>query len=1057
MPSTFVTKLLVPRRREGTIRRSRLLERLERVSVGGVVMLRAPAGYGKTTLLVDYCEQASGSIHWVTLDEWDRDPKTFLHYFRASICGSREKSELAAFEADLSEPNAVLAELTNRLAAAGEPAHVILDDLHFLDGSDGVLAHIDHFIRRLPSNALVLLASRTSPAIASIPRLRATNDLVEIEPADLFFSRDETREYCANAGQKMSDEQLDHLLELTSGWPAAIALARESGVLQSESLAHRHLSEYLAAEVFERLSRQEQSFLVLTSVLETLDVEACKRLLDSWTVDDIASAIARIEASGIPVTRLPSDQPVVALHPLMREFLVARLANDDEERYRELNRVAATLLAERGFTGEAARHLATAQDWERLSELIEREAPRSYRSGRWQTVLAWLEFMPHEIRRLHPRMQMWEARLLSRLDRTDEALAVVEASFKAFPALDADAAAELESLRSAALRLKGAVGAAVEAARRAKSLAFTGNASVEIVSEARKQLAVALGVQGGFDEAIEELLAVLEIEMARGDTAAASFAHGALGSHYGAIGRLAESVHHLEQARHGWQQLGNKRELSWVLNNLGVTYWQIGRDDAARQIYRECVATARECGNTRAEGFALTSLGDAMRLTGELHEAAIQYEEALRIARSVGEKVLEAYSLAGLAEVRGRFGDFATAEALAREALASAEGRTANLEKALAIQVLGRLARMQGDAPAAIERFLDADRYFATAGAAREQAETLVFLAEVLLSVRSNRSLAAAVLKRIPPIVNALGSNACLLRHRDEALTISRYAVSRRIEAGFYRRLLAAASKDESPATEIAQGRYPTTRVTLLGAFEVSVGDRQLQGVEWEGERSKELFVLLLLTQRPLTRDEIIGRLWPERGGSRSRSLFHTTLHRARKALYPEAFVENGGSYSLQPAAGFWCDALLFKQFAQDAKKKGQIARSEVIQKAVELYSGPLTPGIKSEWMEEERRLLELVYSEMASALAEAYLRGGRHVEAAELFERLMAIDPLDEDACLGAMRSHLGTGNTKGGIRAFRLHETAVHNELRESPSGALCELFSRLKREHRAKQPTA
>lgn len=1038
--------------------RARLLGRLAGVTPGGVVVLRAPAGHGKTTLLVDYCEQVVGSIHWLTLDEWDRDPTTFLHYFRAAVSGQTGAREQDAVGAESTEPNAVLAELVNRLAALDEPAHVILDDLQFLDGSGGVFELIDHFIRRLPSNVVVLLSSRTAPAIASLPRFRATDDLIEIEAVDLFFSRPEAKMYCLNAGQELSEAELDHILDLTGGWPAAIALARESGLLQSESLVHRHLSEYLAAEVLERLAKRDQSFLLRTSVLETLDAEACGRLLTSWSGDDIASALARLEASCIPVTRLSSDQPVVALHPLVREFLAARLADSDEEQFRELHRLSGELLAERGLTGEAARHLAQARDWEQLCELIEREAPRSYRTGRWQTVLAWLECMPDGVRGRYPKVRLWEARLLSRLGRTDQALALVDTSIKDFSSMDADAVAELESLRSAALRLKGAIGPAIDAARRAKALAFSGNASVEVVSESRKQLALAVTAQGGFEEAIEELLAVLEIELARGDTAATSFAHGALGSAYGAVGRLAESVHHLEQARHGWQQLGNKRELSWVLNNLGVTYWQIGRDDAARQVFSECVAMSRECGNTRAEGYALTSLGDALRLVGDLREAAAHYDEALRIARELGEEVLQAYALAGLAEVRGLFGDYGTAEALAREALASAEGRSANLEKALALQVLGRLARMQRDGPAAINLFLDADRYFGNAGAAREQVETLVFLAEALLPARSNRSLTESVLRRIPPLVSSIGSDACVLRHRDEILAISRYAISRRIEASFYQRLLAAASKDESGSVEIVQGRYPSIRVTALGRFDVVVGDRQVDHVEWEGERSKEFFLLLLLSERPLTRGELIARLWPERGGARSRSLFHTTLHRARKALYPEAFVENGGSYSLQPAAEFSCDVLQFRRLVRDAKKERQNpAQSQLMQKAVELYGGPLAPSIGSEWVEEARRALELSFSEIAGALAASFLQSGRYEAAAQLFERLMVLDPLDEDASLGAMTAHLEAGNAKSGMRVFRLHETAVRNDLGEAPSDVLQELYAQLQRQHRSRQPTA
>ena len=140
----------------------------------------------------------------------------------------------------------------------------------------------------------------------------------------------------------------------------------------------------------------------------------------------------------------------------------------------------------------------------------------------------------------------------------------------------------------------------MQAARRSKSLAVTTNVGIEVLLEAQKQLALALVAQGAFGEAIKELKPVLEMEVERGETAAVAFVHGCLGSAYGALGRLPASAHHLEQSRDRWQELNNKKELSWVLNNLGMTYWQLGSDQAAKDTFAQCIARSRESGNQRA-------------------------------------------------------------------------------------------------------------------------------------------------------------------------------------------------------------------------------------------------------------------------------------------------------------------------------------------------------------------------------------------------------------------------------------------------------------------------
>ncbi|MEO8457403.1 MAG: tetratricopeptide repeat protein, partial [Chloroflexota bacterium] len=822
-------------------------------------------------------------------------------------------------------------------------------------------------------------------------------------------------------------------------WPAAVALARRSGLPAVTHDAREHLSDYLMAEMLGRLPDALQSFLVKTSVLESLEVESCRRLSGAGDDAEVAAILDELEALAVPIQRRSSSPLVAVVHPLVRNFLRSRLRTDQAE-YRELCEMAGGLLAEHGQTGDAVRLLAEAKNWQALAELIEREAPDAYRSGRWQTVLTWLEALPKKERGTRPGMGLWEARILSRLGRVDEALRVIDGGLASLSKDDAGLESELEALRAASLRTRGEVAAAIEAATRAKTLAFEANVTVEVLAEARKELALALMAKGRFSDGIVELLQVLDVEMGRGETSRIAFAHGCLGSAYGALGKLTESVHHLEQARYGWGEVGNKSEICWVLNNLGMTYWQLGRNDDAEKTFVECIQRSRESGVPRAEGFALVSLGDADRMAGDSAKAAERYDEAMKIARELGEEALECYAVAGLADAKRRLGDTEAAEQLASQGLASAELRGAHLEQGICLTALGRVLRDRGQRQRAIEAFGAADRLFDGSGATREQAENLLLLADALLATRSERSSLAAALRRLPLLTASIGSTTGIRRYPNELAGICRHAIARRIEPKFYKELLAQVSGERTKPD--ADSLFPDVEVTALGTFDVTVGGRRVEAVEWQGEKSRELFLILLLAERPLTRDEIIASLWPDHGGTRARSVFHTTLHRAREALYREAIVESGGGYSPQPSGRFTSDVARFVQLT-DTPRLGEAGDGSATREAVDLYKGPLAPGFSSEWVEEKRRFLEGRMLHALAAMADALIAKGDQRGAAAIYERMSQIDALDETACHGAMMAYRAAGDIGSGVRVFDRYRRRLQDELGQAPGETLVALY--------------
>ena len=1048
MASLFVTKLLVPQRPAVAILRPRLLSRLESAPPSTISLARGPAGYGKTTLLVDLVNESPAISCWVSLDTWDRDPAVLLDYLALSVRRSLPAADWSAADDSSADPRARLAEIINAIAGADSRIDIVLDDFHELDEGKEVLELVDYFALRLPANCRLFLASRTEPPLSSWARLAATGRAREIPPDELTLSSEEVRELMAVSGPGPVDDTIARQIsETTRGWPVAVALATD-GITEVGEL-HSRLSRFLGEEVLARLPDDVRDFLVRTSALEVLNAEQCAAMLEDIAAPMVSEMIDRLPTLSIPLTVITPSPMELRIHPLVREHIQSRLASADAGGYARMHGRAADLQLQRDRVSEALSHLASAEEWARIASVIAERAPAAYRAGRWHTVASWLSLLPECEFTRYPELSIWQARILSRLGRSDQALAAITQILQLGNDVPAAVAAELEAVRSAALRTKGEIGAAVKAGDMSRTLAVAANASVEVVAEARKELGLALMAQGSFEDGITELSAALEVQQLRGDSDEVAFLSGCVGSAFGAIGKLAESVAYLEQARKKFGEGHNSKELSWVLNNLGMTYWNLGDDEKARRTLTEALHVSREGGHRRMEGFARDTLADIDRTAGYLDAAREGYDVVLLIADEQNDLSLATMALLGVADVERRLRRYEAAEATARRAMASAESRLAANEEALAKVVLSRVARQQGKTDEAVMYSSAAAAAFEAATAARELGEALVAQAENIVDQRSKRAELNSTLRRLEEIATRLGHGQFILAS-DRALDILQYAVSRKIGGNLFRDLLRRLAPDSAGAVSDERRAYPAVEVTALGSFEVRMDGRIVAPIEWESEKSRELFLRLLVAGRPMTRDEIIADLWPDSGGKRSTSAFHSTLHRLRRALYQRAVIESGGWYSLQPDGTFEADVQKYLALTGAAgREEGD--RRDALKLATDLYKGAFAPTLYSEWADEMRRTLERGYLEALVTLGQLLADNGEPVRAAEKFERALAVDRLYEPAWYGLLTTDLAANNADRAIRTYRRYETLLKSELGVAPEGRVAATYRRLRESRR------
>jgi DNA-binding SARP family transcriptional activator len=480
-----------------------------------------------------------------------------------------------------------------------------------------------------------------------------------------------------------------------------------------------------------------------------------------------------------------------------------------------------------------------------------------------------------------------------------------------------------------------------------------------------------------------------------------------------------------------------------------MIYGIMGQEPLSEEMLLECIRTSRECGNQRAEGYALDSLADLERNDGR-HEAAKEhYEEALELARSLGEMTLSTLALLGLADLERIAGRRDSAESLARQALASAEERDSTYERAQAHATLGRIARSAGDLGKASLLLEKACEMFERAGAQRELAEALYLFADALIPQRSSRRTLRQALEALPALVESLGYDSFLARVAGEMPEAARYAVSRRVHVEFYRRLARVpVPAAPEPITEPAQeGALPAVDVKALGTVEVSIGGHLLTAPEWQSEKSRELLLLLMFCGKPLRRDEVVSALWPERGGRPSISAFHTTVHRTRRALYPECIVESGGLYMLNDKGTFTSDVQRFRASLRRARAAANEAQGLTeLSRAIGLYGGAFAPAVDAEWADLIRLQLEEQFVEAGSRLSRGLMEGGQYSEAASVYDRMLEVDGLNETACYGAMECQLALQNPSQAAVMYRRYRAALEAEIGQRPGPAVERLHEKV-----------
>src|SRR5919112_1442323 len=681
----LMTKLAVPSTRVSLVPRPRLSERLEEGLGPQLILVSAPAGFGKSTLLGAWASKLSGSgrpMAWYSLDSADNDPARFWRYFFTAIdllqpgSGKRALALLGSPQAPPIE--AILTTLLNELVDLSTDAVLVIDDYHLIE-SQTIHEALTFLIDHLPPRMHLVIATRMDPPLP-LPRLRARGKMTELRAADLRFTPEEAATFLNQVmGLELSAEYTAELEGRTEGWIAGLQLAALAmrgnadvpGFIAAFTGSNRHVVDYLAEEVLGRQPEELQTFLLETSILDRMCAALCNAVSGHT---DGQTTLGRLEQANLFVIPLDDERQWYRYHHLFADVLRQRLHQEYPDLLPELHRRASGWFEEEGLLSEAIHHALAAQDWEIGIRLIEASGMTVVLSQQGQTVLGWIDEIPEELVGERPDLCTILALALvfsNRPGAAEVSLQQAERCLRGDQTSDEARAilGRVAVIRAAIARFSGDLERSIAMGRKALELLPETEATARERASAGTNAVLAYQVSGDVAPANERPL----------EEAIASFR----GS--GALIALLNGINHLARMR----------TLQGRLRAAVATYEEAAEVASGRYGARNLVNSAAY----------YVGLGDVHREWNDLDTAETHLRRGTDLV--AGAIMVEAdvathgyLSLARLQQARGRLDDaFATLERFAN--LARQRDFAARLvERSEAARA--RVALMQDDLPAAV-------------------------------------------------------------------------------------------------------------------------------------------------------------------------------------------------------------------------------------------------------------------------------------------------------------------------------------------------------------------
>ncbi len=1029
------TKIITPHRRPELLTRGRLLRDISASLDRKLILISAPAGYGKTSLLVDLANSTDLPVCWLSLDPLDRDPQRFISYIVASL-GARFAglqapmqpllNNLRSIEQDAEE---VIVTLTNELYNQVEEDFIfILDDFHLLDGLPQIASILNRFLQLVDDNCHMVLATRTLPELPDLTLMVAREQIEGLGQMELAFQPAEIQAlFHQNLKQEISENTAQKLCEQSGGWITGILLSDET---DQPRIPGADTFAYFGKQVLDRQPKALREFILRTCLPEEFNADLCEAVLrpfhsrrQNWTAN-----ISALVEKNLFILQVGGDGGWVRYHPLFREYLQSRMR---AERPEEIQPILERLAKFHEDNLEWEKAYFTCQqldDPERLAELVEHAGTPMLQHG-FTTLEGWVNSLPPGLVTERPGLISLRGGMAIVRGNYREAVNLLNKAETAYRAKkNVEGLALVLTRRASAYRQLGKYESALEHAEEVLKLTESDRKLQAAYAEALRIKGLSLFRLGHSQEAIGYLEHSLSLFNGLKETGSIPVLLVETGIVHAAIGDMEAAGLAYQKALKIWGKENNLASQADVLNNIGNLEHQMGEYERAIEALDQGLVLARKGRYPRAEALILLSLGDIYSELEDYEAARQAYQKAQPIVDQWPGAFIDTYLILARANLALLQQDIGQARTILQKGHQRLQASSSLYERGLRALIEGRIHLLARQPDKAVASFEQSTQCFTQDGREIESSWGRIWLAAAFSETGRTKQAAAEILEVVSPgrnpghaVLVMIGQAAPWLRTlRSDPLTggklhniLDRALRLQNKLPGLRRSIRRLAQSIEMPSASLV--------IRAFGRSEVQVNGRIVSSSEWSTQSVRDLFFYFLSRGVAVTKEQVAAALWPEVDDPQVlKQRFKAYIFRLRRATRRDIILFDEEYYRFNFGLDYEYDVEAFETFLARARATRELDEQiDNYQKAIELVKGPYLADVDLPWALGERERLEQIHLSALGDLAQLQFSGRRLNDALGTAQQILLIDPYREEVHRLMMRIH-----------AARMDRAAIHHQ---------------------------
>lgn len=1071
------TKLIVPRRREEILTRQRLLVMLNDYLDLRLIIVAAPAGYGKTSLLIDFATHTQWPISWLSLDAIDQDPFRFIAHFIAAIqtrfpdFGHNSLSMLNGIAQSDLNVHAVVTALSNDIYDnITEHFIIVLDDYQLVEDSEIVNEFINQFLQRVDDNCHLIVSSRRLLTLADMPLLVARNQVGGISFEEISFTADEIQDLLLkNYHLTISDKAAEDITEQTEGWITGLLLSTQllddqiGERIRTAKVSGVNLYDYMAQQVFDQQPLDVQNFLLRTAVLEEFNATSCRNVIGkALSIEEPWQELMdKITTRNLFVQPVGEGQEFwLRYHHLFRDFLQTRMNKERPEETRAITIALAEDYAAHEDWEQAFMFLKQVKAVDEMVRLVERAGPSMVTGGKLVTLKEWLAALPPDLVTSRPSFLSLQAAIMMSSGEVNQSIHLLSDVIKRLKEAKEPDDIEVLALsyirRTAAYRMVGDYTKSLEDSRTVIGLLEDQSDFGQIRAEAYRNLGVTYYLKGDIKEALDNLKNSLRLFESYDDQQNIPKLLFNIGLMHVVLGDYVRAELLYQEALDYWKSGGNLAWASELINNLGFLQHLHGDYEEAASNFERAIDYARISVTPRAESLSLASLGDLYRDLDANQEALDVYRQANAIARQMDDGYLLFYLDMAEGILYRIAGDYAKADSSFTTARKKAEDSNSPYNTSLLSLEKALLQLAQGQYQKAYDAAENAYIYFKSEGNQNESLRS-AFCCTLALAARGERDQA---LDYLAPVLPSLLENSyatpLIVQAREFKEILRSITGKHELKRQFNRILERVETFEEKlPATRrkirqqatLVPFAPPRMIIQSFGKAQVHLNNRLVSNSDWQTQTSRDMYFLFLAHPEGLTKEQVGLYFWPDATTDELKLRFKNSLYRLRRAVGRQAILLQDDYYQFNWSLDYEYDVETFTQAIERSQKAKDVREKiQLLKAAVEAYKGEYLSEIEEIWAITDRQRYYQMYLDALMRLAAMYMERKAYKTALRYCYQALTEDACLEDAHRLAMRIHAATGNRAAIVRQYERCRVALIKEINAPPSQQTRDLYDTL-----------